>query len=393
MCLPEEKVKQLIELMNSITSVAIPPQQPVLELFDLAMDEKMVDYLIKVGTTTHSLAELKEIYMDMYGNDEEAWNAHWNEIMLRGFIHQDSHEERDTWILTPIFPGWIEFFTLGPKDALRDAVMVKFMEFWKQLTVMNKFPFRQISDFKTKKHIKAGMSPRFTVYPTESSRTKEIVLKQEITSVPETHTKHSVLQILEKHKDELCVGNCLCRSQKKIRTGEDCDYDMPLQSCMMVGAIADNLIKNGSARKLSFEEAKALVEEFDQKGCVHSTFHYKNDANLDEFAICNCCTDCCINYGDYRDGALSKVYTRSFYKPVVVDITRCVGCDICGIYCPTRATYYDKKKKKLMFDESKCVGCGQCITQCKFDVRTLVYEPRDVFATTYKQMKNKYEEK
>ena len=385
--LPEEKVIQLIEKMNSITSVAIPPQKPVIELFDLAMDEKMVDYLLAVGCEVHTLAQLKEIYFSLFEKDEEAWDAHWKEVMLRGFIHQESHEERDKWILTPIFPGWIEFFTLGPKDPVRDAVVEKFMEFWGQLTLMNKFPFRQISDSKMKKQIKAGMAPRFTVYPSETARTKEVVLNQKITTVPETHTKYSVLQILEKHKDELCVGNCLCRTHKQISTGKDCDYDIPLQSCMMVGAIADNLIKNGSARKISFEEAKDLIEEFDKKGCVHSSFHYKNDANLDEFAICNCCTDCCINYGDYRNGALSKVYTRSFYKPEIIDITRCVGCDVCGKYCPTRATYYDKKKKKLVFDYSKCVGCGQCITQCKFDVRKLVRDERDVFATTHKKNK------
>lgn len=385
--LPEEKVKQLIEMMNSITSVVIPPQQPVLELFDIAMDEKMVDFLLQVGTSVHTLAELKEIYYQMYGESEEEWKAYWDLIQLRGFIHQESHEERDKWILTPIFPGWIEFFTLGPKDETRDAVMVKFMEFWQQLTLMNKFPFRQISDSKMKKQIKEGMAPRFTVYPSENARTKEVELNTQITSVPETHTKYSVLQILEKHKDELCVGNCLCRSQKKIKTGLDCDYDVPMQSCMMVGAIADNLIKNGSARKLSFEEAKELIEEFDKKGCVHSSFHYKNDANQDEFAICNCCTDCCINYGDYRKGALSKVYTRSFYKPEVIDITRCVGCDVCGNYCPTRATYYDKKKKKLVFDYERCVGCGQCITQCKFDVRKLVRDERDVFAPTHSKKK------
>ena len=376
--LPKDKVEQLIGMMNSITSVAIPPQPPIIELFDLAMDEKMLDYLLKVGTSVHTLDELKQIYLATFSDGEEGWNKHWDEVMLRGFIHQESHEERDKFILTPIFPGWIEFFTLGPRDSQRDAVIEKFMEFWKQLTIMNKFPFRQLSDGKMKKQMKEGMAPRFTVYPSEKYG-KEITLNRELTSKQEVHTKKSMYHILEKHKDELCVGNCLCRSHKKISTGDDCGYDVPLQSCMMVGAIADNLVKNGSARKLTFEEAVALLEEFDEKGCVHTSFHYKNDANLEAFAICNCCTDCCINYGDFKKGALSKVYTRSFYKPVMVDESACVGCDICGKYCPTAATYYDKTKKKLVFNYENCVGCGQCVTQCKFNVRKMVEDERDVF--------------
>lgn len=47
--LPEEKVKALIELMNSTTMGKIPPQEPILECFDMAMDEKMLDYLLAVG--------------------------------------------------------------------------------------------------------------------------------------------------------------------------------------------------------------------------------------------------------------------------------------------------------------------------------------------------------
>lgn len=361
--LPKKKVKELIELMNSISSVKIPTLTPVFELFDMTMDENMVDYLIQVGITPKNKTQLQEIYYQLFGENEKDWNKYWDHLMVTGFIHVESNERRDLFSLTPIFPGWIEFYITGPENEQRKAVVEKFMEFYDYMYSMTKFPMRQINDYKSKQYPNKGIAPRFKVYPsTGSVGKKEIYLDQPLESKHEVLTVNSVYELLEKFKDELAVGNCLCRLGKKYREGSGCDYDIPLQSCMMLGAIATNLVENGSARKLSYEEAIALIEEFDAKGCVHSTFHYKNNADLDEFAICNCCSDCCINYGGYQKGTLSKIYTRSFYKPEVIDISKCVGCNLCGKYCPTEATYYDKDKKELIFNYEKCVGCGQCVT-------------------------------
>ena len=317
--LPKEKVKKLIELMNSISSVKIPTLSPVFDLFNMTMDEHMVDYLTEVGTTPKTKEELKVIYNRLFNDDVNEWNKYWDHLMLTGFIHVESNERRDLYSLTPIFPGWIEFYITVPENEQRKAVVEKFMEFYDYMYSMNKFPMRQINDYKTIKYPSKGIAPRFKVYPSTGSVGKEIVLDTPLESKQEILTVNSVYALLEKFKDELAVGNCLCRLGKKYREGEGCDYDIPLQSCMMLGAIATNLVENGSARKLSYEEAVAMVEEFDAKGCVHSTFHYKNSADLDEFAICNCCSDCCIYYGGYQKGSLSKIYTRSYYSPEIVD--------------------------------------------------------------------------
>ena len=69
--------------------------------------------------------------------------------------------------------------------------------------------------------------------------------------------------------------------------------------------LMDAVITNSSPSEVSpsWFKAQDLVDEFRAKGCVHTTFHHNNDANKDEMVICNCCTDCCLLYEGYQNGA------------------------------------------------------------------------------------------
>ena len=142
---------------------------------------------------------------------------------------------------------------------------------------------------------------------------------------------------------------------------------------------------NGISRRLTYEEACNLIEDFEKKGCIHTLFHYGSSTDKEAINICNCCNDCCLLYSSYQKGYISKVFVKSFYSPQMIDESRCTGCNKCGKYCATGATYYDKEAKKLVFDYDSCVGCGQCVTQCAFDVRKMVPDERPVFAKTRKR--------
>ena len=380
--LDTKKVKELIGMMNSMSNSSIPAQKPIIEMFNLAMDEKMLDYLLAMNTKQYTIDELKQLYIQMYGDN--GWNEHLEELKLMSFIHPKNNEERHLYELSPIFPGWVEFYTSGPANEKRRAILEKFMEFWGILKKMNVFPMRQLNDLKSEKKLKDGKPPRFSI----QVNTKEVTLNQELSSRQEVYTKGDVLDILSKNKDEIAIGNCFCRSHKKYSEGSLCDLDIPTQSCIVLGALADQLIHNGVARKLSYEEAIELVEDFEKKGCIHTSYHYKNDVNYDEIVICNCCKDCCLMYRNTLEGGLSKLYTRSFYKTEVIDLSKCIGCNLCGKYCPTEATYYDSDNKELVFNYSNCIGCGQCVNQCKFDVRKMVKDERDVFVKTRKKVIN-----
>lgn len=380
--IPEKKIKELIARMNSMSSASIPAQKPIVEMFDIAMDEKMCDYLLNIGTDYHTVEELEKIYYDMFGEDKDAWNTHWQEVLLMSFVHPKSNEERHLYGLSPIFPGWVEFYTSGPTNEKRQAVLNKFMEFWGVLKKMNFGPMRLLNDYRAEKKLKEGVPPRISTY---TSTSKEVTLNLALTSRQEIRPAGDIYKLLEKNKDEIAVMNCFCRSYKKFNSGEDCDFGLPVEGCITLGALSRQVVENGVARHLPYEEAVSLMHEFEKKGCIHTAFHYKNNADLDEIVVCNCCVDCCLLYSGYRNASLSKIFARSYYKPEIIDINRCTGCNLCAKYCPTEATYYDKTAKKLVFDYAKCVGCGQCVNQCKFNVRQMVQDERNVFVKTKKK--------
>ena len=406
MNLPEKKVKELIDLMNSMSTASIPAQKPIIEMFNLAMDEKMLDYLLTIGTEYHTKDELGAIYHKLYGGNASDWEGYWKEIITMSFVHPKSNEERHLYGLSPIFPGWVEFYTSGPMDEKRAAILEKFMEFWGVLKKLNFGPMRLLSNYKGEKKVKDGVPPRVSTYvstgsPIETNpdtakiaseqlhtkSTKTISMNQLIEAQQAIHPAGDIYKLLEKNKDEIAVMNCFCRSHKKISSGGSCDFGLPVEGCITLGALSRQVVDNGVARHLPYEEAVALMKEFEEKGCIHTAFHYKNDANNDEIVVCNCCVDCCLLYSGYREGGLSKIFARSFYKPELIDESRCVGCNICAKYCPTEATYYDKISKKLVFQYEKCIGCGQCVNQCKFDVRKMIKDQRDVFVKTKKKPK------
>ena len=284
--LPENKLKELIGMMNSVSGSAIPPQPPILEMFDIAMDEKMLDYLLAVGTEPHTVAELEAIYR---AQGHEDWAQHWKEVLQMSFVHPYTDTQRHLYQLSPIFPGWVEFFTAGPDDPKRFAVLNKFMEFWSMLKLMNRSPMREMSDGATLKAMAAGDPPKvstFTVQP----EGRNISLNQPLESRQEVLTLGSVYNILERNKDEIAIANCFCRRYKKMSKGELCDLDIPQESCVALGAIAKQLVENGTARPMSFEEAVRKMAEFEDNGCIHTTFHNHNRAN--EEASCFRCGLC-----------------------------------------------------------------------------------------------------
>ncbi len=399
----KEKAVQLGKLMNTKSTFSVPLIKVILECFEIAFTETDIDRLLMVGEGEYTKEELRQLW----GLGAADFEEYFNHITVTGALWP--RRTAGLYELAPIFPGWIEIYASGPENDTRRQLIKKFSEFESVLKMLNIPPVRAYMNHVNQSYVSSNPGRMSTIVTgtlpnsgnaasykeRETSDDKSSGNKVSGRSVTikvgsRIDAENAVMQagdlypMLLKHDGHISVMNCFCRMMKKL-DGRSCNYDMPVEGCIAVGRMSDMLVDNGVSRAISYDEAVALMRSMEKKGCIHTVYHYGITSAEDELIICNCCTDCCFLYNSYREGALSQLIIKAYYRPELVDKNQCVGCNQCGRYCPTMATYYDKAKKKLIFDIDRCIGCGQCVTQCVRPVRIMVRDERNVFVKTLKK--------
>lgn len=368
----KEKATQLAKLMNTKSKFSVPVVKAILECFEIAMTETDLDRLLLIKENEYTKEELQQLWK----LDDNEFEEYFLYIMERGVLWP--RHDSNIYELAPIFPGWIEIFSSGPLNETRKALIKKFSKFEDILKQLNIPPVRAYMNYVNANHMEHETGRMSTVV---SGSSKKVQINKKLTSEQAIYLSGELYPMLLKYKEHISIMNCFCRMMSLLN-GKSCSYDMPIESCVAVGRMSDMLVENGVSRKISYEEVVALMEHLEKQGCIHTVYHYGISADEEELMICNCCVDCCFLYKGYREGALSQLLIKCYYKPELLDIRQCVGCNQCGRYCPTQATWYDKQSKTLQFDNSKCIGCGQCIVQCPKPVRQMVRDERNIFVKT-----------
>ena len=131
---------------------------------------------------------------------------------------------------------------------------------------------------------------------------------------------------LEDNEGHMSITPCQCRRVRRMMGEGSGDLDEGL--CLFMGHVADMFNHTGKGRPCSVEEAKALIQKCDERGCVHqiTTLH-----SGETFAICNCMPESCLALG----------VTQYYNTPAT-----------------SRSNYVAE------IDKEKCVGCGQCTDRC-----------------------------
>jgi Pyruvate/2-oxoacid:ferredoxin oxidoreductase delta subunit len=171
------------------------------------------------------------------------------------------------------------------------------------------------------------------------------------------------------------LANCACRS----RYGR---CDNPLEVCFFVNDVADKLLAEGTARRVSLEEAIDRLRLANELGLVHLTIY--NPAQY-VYALCSCCTCCCHDMQFLQAYGRSDLIAHSEYV-AQTDMDRCVHCGDCIERCVFGArTWQDGK---MHYDVDACYGCGLCVTVCSVDATSMELErktTKDVVERSFKK--------
>jgi ferredoxin len=160
--------------------------------------------------------------------------------------------------------------------------------------------------------------------------------------------------LILKNPDQIVALECPCRSSRE----HPCE---PLDVCLIVGEpFASFVLEHHPrrSRRISGEEASAILDEELERGHVHHAFF--KDAMLGRFyAICNCCLCCCGAMQASRNG--SPMLIASGYL-AQVDPALCIGCGVCEASCPFQAIELMHGISSVLYET--CMGCGICAHEC-----------------------------
>jgi Pyruvate/2-oxoacid:ferredoxin oxidoreductase delta subunit/predicted transcriptional regulator len=152
----------------------------------------------------------------------------------------------------------------------------------------------------------------------------------------------------------LAVTRCSCR----IIDGA---CGKPLEVCMQLDRAADYAIERGTGRKLSKEEAMSMLKMCEEEGLVHVTENKRALGTV----ICNCCSDCCINWPSLKAG-LGNFAAPSRFR-ASVEVEDCNGCELCVDQCFFDAVSMEAEDRIALIDADNCMGCGLCQVVCPTD--------------------------
>lgn len=183
---------------------------------------------------------------------------------------------------------------------------------------------------------------------------------------------------LLKAAKKIAVVPCACRNRTEA-VDEPCAYteEQELWKCIQFGRAAEYVIKRGSGKELSLDEALDLCDHIEEDGLLHM---WPNSTNMQASTSCNCCRDCCVFYvpADMVGGSIGKVWAKSRFE-AVIDQEQCDGCQDCIERCmfdaielikpegkakAAKKTGKKSKKMKATVDSEKCWGCGVCFFAC-----------------------------
>ena len=170
-----------------------------------------------------------------------------------------------------------------------------------------------------------------------------------------------VLEILRNSRS-FALAKCLCRKKQKR-------CDNPLEVCFYTNDVADKMVTQGAARRVSLQEAVETLKLANEHGLVHLTI-YNPEQHV--YALCSCCECCCHDIEFMQKLGRPDLVAHADYV-AVLDTDACTECGACTERCVFGAR--SGEPGAVMFDQDKCYGCGLCVSTCGSHATRMVLSP------------------
>ena len=191
-----------------------------------------------------------------------------------------------------------------------------------------------------------------------------------IKNIPGLLPYEDIRQIF-KASDPIVLLPCAC---KRAEPERECKETVPEVTCVTCGRAGQYNLNRGAGKKLTYDEALALFDTFDQLQLVHLTGNTNRLPSL----VCNCHYDCC---GQFQ---VNKKAQEVLHQDVIVksrfiatiDPKKCKGCRLCMEKgCPAGADkiryYPELGEERADIDAEICLGCGLCVINCPSEARMM----------------------
>jgi ferredoxin len=192
---------------------------------------------------------------------------------------------------------------------------------------------------------------------------RTIPVGKSLAAAPEVLAYESVENLI-RGQEKILVAPCICRKEHQMKGG---GCGKLLEACLVFGWGADYYERNGLGRRISQDEALAIMAKAEEEGLVAQPSNAQEIVN-----ICLCCGDCCHALENLKSHpAPARIVVSPFLARL--DSEACVGCEVCVERCQMGALTMDGDKAVL--NAERCIGCGLCVSTCAGDALSLERKP------------------
>jgi ferredoxin len=172
-----------------------------------------------------------------------------------------------------------------------------------------------------------------------------------------------LVKMIDSLEGPIAVGPCRCRMGHKA-----CSHPMDTDIVIKTGTQVWLDAFPFAYRTISKEDAIAIIDDCSAAGMFQMVFlHCLLGGAVNEYVICNCCTDGCVPY------ILNRTLGQGIYPLVKgdwrarVDASACERCGACVEVCPFSARTLEGATPGVL----ECYGCGLCAAGCEAGATTM----------------------